>query len=154
MIRRYMRASRFPCLIASLLLMASANVMADYVPFAGKLQVKLIAIDKPNKVTVDVETWPGFFRNISITLPGITVPQDTAQSPVCERKLAEEALVLTREFLSVAKTVYVDNMRMRTSADAEAMSDIITDNGSLSEALKKAGLARSAPAGSAVSWCE
>lgn len=135
------------CLYSSLL-------FADYVPFPGKLPVTLVSVDSPKEVVVSFETWPGFRRNTTIVLPGIVVPVDTPQADACERELAAKALEFTQKFVDDAKQLYVQDMRMETSADATVLSDIITDHGSLTQALKAEGLARADSVPTETSWCK
>jgi hypothetical protein len=105
-------------------------------------------------VVISLETWPGFRRNTTIVLPGIAVPVDTPQATECEREKAAKALEFTQKFLGDAKKIFVQDMRMETSADESALSDIITDHGSLTQALKDEGLARADSAPADTAWCK
>ncbi len=131
----------------------SGLLLASYVPFPGKIEVKVVSIDTPSEITVSYETWPGFARNTAINLPGLEIPEDTPQADDCEREKAARALAFTRQFIDKAKKVFVKNMRMETSASEQAYSDIMTNQGSLSQALKTAGLARSDTVPPETSWC-
>ncbi|HHJ17588.1 MAG TPA: hypothetical protein ENJ80_12900 [Gammaproteobacteria bacterium] len=137
----------------SLALLASGMTFAEYVPFPGKLEVRLLDVVAPNVVFVNFEAWPGFPRSVQITLPGLAVPEDTPQSDDCEREKAARAAAFTRDFLADAKKIYVQDMRMETSADKEAVSPILTDKGSLASVLEKEGLARPDSVDPDTSWC-
>ncbi|HEN46837.1 MAG TPA: hypothetical protein ENI75_00555 [Mizugakiibacter sp.] len=128
--------------------------LAEYVPFPGKLAVHLLEVQAPNIIFVNFETWPGFLRSVQVILPDTAVPEDTPQADSCEREKAHKALGFTQEFLAAAKKIYVKDMRMNTSADEQAYSEILTDKGSLSQALKKEGLARSESVPADTSWCQ
>ncbi len=132
----------------------STLVLADYVPFPGKIEVSVVSIDAPTELTVNYETWPGFRRNTLIKLPGLAIPHDTPRADECERKKAARLMPFTQQFMGAAKKVFVHDMRMETSASQEAYSDILTDHGSLSQALIKEGLARPESAAPDTSWCQ
>jgi hypothetical protein len=140
-------------LAAIFALCASPVALAEYVPFPGKLAVKLLDVEAPNIIFVNFETWPGFPRSVRIILPGIVVPEDTPQADDCEREKAARAMEFARKFVADASKIYVNDMRMETSADEQAFSDILTDHGSLSQALKKEGLARADTVAPDTSWC-
>lgn len=136
-----------------LALLASTLVLADYVPFPGKLEVRLLDVVAPNVIFVNFESWPGFPHSVQIILPGLAVPEDTPQSDDCEREKASRAVSFAREFLADAKKIYVQDMRMETSADKQAFSPILTDKGSLATALEKEGLARPDSVDPDTGWC-
>jgi len=91
--------------------------LAEYVPFPGKLAVHLLDVQAPNVIFVNFETWPGFPRSVQVILPDTAVPEDTPQADSCEREKAQEALDFTRGFLAYSENIYVQDMRMNTSAD-------------------------------------
>lgn len=140
-------------LAATLALLVSTLAFAEYVPFPGKLQVRLLDIEAPNIIFVNFETWPGYLRSVRIILPGIVVAEDTPQSDDCEREKAQKAMAFSREFLFDAEKIFVQDMKMETSADEQAVSPIITNKGSLGAALEKAGLARPESVDPDTSWC-
>ena len=127
--------------------------LAEYVPFPGKLAVHLLEVEAPNIIFVNFETWPGFPRSVQVILPDTAVPEDMPQADSCEREKAQKALGFTRKFLAGTEKIYVKDMRMNTRADQQAYSDILTDKGSLSRALRKEGLARSDSVPADTSWC-
>lgn len=134
---------------------SAQNMAADFVPYPGKREVRLMGIEAPNVIVVNFDTdMVGFFRTIRIRLPGIEIPKDVPQADTCERELARKAIAFTRHYLASAKKIYVEDMRMQTSADEEAIAPILTNQGSLSEALKKQGLARPDTVASGLSWCK
>ncbi len=124
-----------------------------YIPFPGKLTGKLVAIDAPNIIRLQIETWPGFRRTVQVTLPGIVVPEDTEDASACQRELAKKALLLTQNFLADAKDIKVQDMLMKTSADKDVVAPVLTDKGGLIEALKREGLARSDAMDPKDPWC-
>lgn len=127
----------------------------EFVPYPGKRLVTLVNVEAPNLVSVTFNTdETGFFRTLRIRLPGIVVAQDTPQADECERAAAKKALGFTQDFLAKAKKLYVQDMRMENSADEEAISPILTDKGSLSAALLKAGLARPDSIDPDAPWCK
>jgi len=135
-------------------MLCSGIAMADYVPFPGKIKVDVVSIDAPDEILVNYETWPGFRRNTLIKLPGLAIPKDTPQSDDCEREKAARVMAFTQQYVGDAQKVFVNDMRMETSASEEAFSDILTDTGSLSQALKKEGLARADSVDPKTSWCQ
>ncbi len=141
-------------LLAGVLAVCAAPLaFADYVPFPGKIAVKLLDVEAPDIVFVNFESWPGFPRSVRVILPGIVVPEDTPQADDCERQAAKKAMAFTRDFLATAREIYVKDMRMETSADQDAESPVLTDKGSLATALQKEGLARPDTTDPDVSWC-
>lgn len=141
-------------LAAATLLCASPLATADYVPYPGKLAVNLLAVDAPNVVFVNFSAWPGYLRSVRVVLPGIAVPMDTAQASDCERDKAAKALAFTRGFVGEARTLHIKDLRMETSADERGTSDLLTDRGSLSQALLKEGLARASTVAAETAWCK
>jgi len=133
---------------------ASPLVVAEYVPFPGKLAVNVLDVQAPNVVFVNFEAWPGFPRSVRVILPGIAVPEDTPQAEDCEREKAALAIDFARQFVSGSGKIFVRNMRMENSNSEQAYSDILTYRGSLSQALKKDGLARADNVAPDTSWCE
>lgn len=148
------RGNGWRILAVLLALGASPLALAEYVPFPGKLAVKLLDVEAPNIILVNFETWPGFARSVRIILPGIVVPADTPQADDCEREKAARAMEFARQFVTGADKIYVRDMRMETSADEQAYSDILTDQGGLSQALKREGLARADSVAPDTSWCQ
>ena len=141
-------------LVGFLALCVSPLALAEYTPFPGKLAVKLLGVEAPNVIFVNFETWPGFPRSVRVILPGIVVPEDTPQADDCEREKAARAMEFARQFVTATGKIYVKDMRMETSADEQAYSDVLTDHGSLSHALKKEGLARADSVAPATPWCQ
>ncbi|MBI1195239.1 MAG: hypothetical protein GC138_05285 [Gammaproteobacteria bacterium] len=132
----------------------NAGAGTDYVPFPGRIAVTPVRVETAKNVIVSFETWPGFSRNTTIELPGIAIPVDIPGADACERQRSVKALAFTRRFLAEAKAVYVQDMRMETSADSVVYSDLISDRGSLIRALETEGLARPAKVPPRLSWCK
>jgi len=132
----------------------SCSVAAGYQPFPGKHKARLINIDAANTITVNFETWPGYARTISVTLPDLVLPGNTMQPPVCELELAQKALSFTQEFFLTSQDLSISNLQMETSADEFGTADVYTSKGNLSAALKKEGLARPSSIESETPWCK
>lgn len=141
---------------AGILFIFSASLAnaVEFVPYPGKREVTLVSVDAPDRARVTFDTdATGFFRTLSIQLPGIVVARDTPQADECERAAAQRALGFTEAFLNAAEKIYVKDMRMENSADEEAVSPLLTNKGSLSSALIKEGLARPDTVDPDKSWC-
>ncbi len=149
------RTHKVSVLAGSLLVFsASLAYAAEFVPYPGKREVTLVSVEAPDRARVTFNTdATGFFRTLSIQLPGIVVAADTPQADECERAAAQRALGFTEAFLGGAEKLYVEDMRMENSADEEAVSALLTDQGSLSSALIKEGLARPDTVDPDQSWC-
>jgi len=133
---------------------ASLAHAVEFVPYPGKREVTLVSVEAPDRARVTFNTdATGFFRTLSIQLPGIVVAADTPQADECERAAAQRALGFTEAFLNGAEKIYVKDMRMENSADEEAISPLLTNKGSLSSALIEEGLARSDTVDPDKSWC-
>jgi hypothetical protein len=111
-------------------------------PFPGKLPVTVTSIEAANIIHVNLETWPGFRRDIRIILPDLVLPGQGENVKECELALAKQAYDFTANFLSEAKDVSVKDMWMKNSASPDAISSIYTNNGTLDDALRKEGLAK------------
>lgn len=127
---------------------------SGYVPYPGKMEVKVRQVDAANRVRVQFETWPGFYRDFQVTLPGIVVPRDLPDVSGCERRLAQKAKAFSENFLSQARAVYVIDMVMQNSASNAGEARIITDRGDLVEALQMAGLAQPVATDASKAWCQ
>lgn len=139
---------------AGLLLALPLLTDAAYVPYPGKLQANAVNVESARTVTVNLETWPGFARNFRVTIPGIDIPSDSASVPDCERELAARALAFSRERVLGAKALFVQDMRMESSAAEDALSPILTEQGSLAAQLIDAGLARLDSVDPKEPWCK
>lgn len=132
----------------------SGLALSDYVPFPGKKEVRLIDIEAANVIRVNFETWPGYARSLSVKLPDLELPGTSSRPKPCEMELAQKALDFTRAYIGDDMTVTVNDMRMQTSADEHAVSNINTKKGSLAAALKREGLARSSSVDIETPWCK
>lgn len=140
-------------LISTLASMPVVNAETKaYAPFPGKIKVRLLSVESIAVVHVSLETWPGFSRNVRISLPNIQTP-DIGSLKACEQEMAIQALALTEQFLSEAKSISVQNMLMESSASEDALSNIYTDQGGLIEALKSEGFVRSNTTPIKTPWC-
>lgn len=143
-------------LVAAMLACLSVfSVQAEYVPYPGRLPVAIQQVESAGAINVSLETWPGFRRSLTIVLPGIVIAGDRPRASACERELAAQALSYTRGFVEEAEQLYVNDMRMETSADTRAFSDLLDqDGGSLSRQLVERGLARPETIAADTPWCE
>ncbi|MDT8282630.1 MAG: hypothetical protein RQ982_07430 [Gammaproteobacteria bacterium] len=140
--------------IAIITLCVSFNCVADYEPYPGKHPVRLISVDAANILTVNFETWPGFGKTISVTLPDLALPGFRMEPSACELELAQKAMLFTVDFLASAKKISVSNLQMETSADEYGTANVSTEKGSLAQALIKEGLARPSSIDSETPWCK
>ena len=140
--------------IAITTLCISFNSVADFEPYPGKHQVRLISVDAANMLTVNFETWPGFGKTLSVTLPDLALPGLRMEPSACELELAQKAMLFTVEFLASAKSISVNNLRMETSADDYGTANVYTEKGSLGQGLIKEGLARPSSIDSETPWCK
>jgi len=134
------------------LVLPTANA-ETYAPYPGILAAKLVAVNSAANIVLSAETWPGFRRTFSISLAGIEAPQDKPGIEPCQRELAEQALEFVKKYLSDAARIEIHDMTMHTSAEQNVRADIHTEQGSLSEALLRQGLARPKVKGNNEPWC-
>jgi len=139
---------------AIITLCISFNSFADFEPYPGKHQARVISVDAANILTVNFETWPGFGKTLSITLPDLTLPGFRMEPSACELELAQKAMLFTVDFLAPAKNITVNDLRMETSADDYGTANVYTEKGSLAQALIKEGLARPSSIDSETPWCK
>jgi hypothetical protein len=153
---RTIRINRWRLLAGVLACAVSSAVLANsFVPYPGKREATLARVEAPNLVFLTFDTdATGFMRTLGIRMPGIVVAQNTPRADACERAAAARALGFVNDFLAGAKEIYVQDVRMENSADAEAVSPILTDKGSLSAAMIKEGVARSDSVDPDTSWCK
>jgi len=152
MFKKVQAVALFIAVLSASISMVNAETR-DYVPYTGKIKVKLQSVESIKVAHVGFETWPGFSRNIRITLPNIQTPDSHSLSR-CEQVLAERALEFTTRFLTDAETISVEDMLMENSASANALSNLHTGNGSLMTALKAEGFARSSDVPAKTPWCQ
>jgi hypothetical protein len=144
----------------ALSLLVSANSLAyegdaTSVPWAGKIPVRVLSVESPRFVNVTFESWPGFWLNFRINVPGIAVPEDLPQSPECERELAAKAMIFAQQFIKDAKQVYIHDMRVVTTTDPDGYAPIFADPGGyLAAALMREGLARADTVDPEEPWCK
>jgi endonuclease YncB( thermonuclease family) len=138
---------------ALLAFLSAAAAQSEYVPYPGRIEVKVSRVETPKVVRVRFETWPGFYRDFRVTLPGISVPKDSPGVQECERELGRKAMAFTQRFVTKAKAVYVVNMRMQDSSVKDGVARIDTSRGDLIEALQVEGLARPDDINTGEPWC-
>lgn len=135
--------------------LSTLAMATEFVPYPGKREATLVRVEAPDRVVLTFNTdATGFVRSLAIKLPGIVVAQNTPQADECERAAAKKAMGFTEDFMVNAKKIYVQDMRMENAADMEAFSPILTDQGSLSAALIKEGLARPDTVAPDTPWCK
>ncbi len=126
---------------------------AEFVPYPGKRDARLVDVTAPDRVVLLFDTdSTGFTRTLEIQVPGITLAQDTPRASECERAAAARAMGVTRDFLSNAVHLYVKDVRMQNSADDHAISEVLSERGGLAQALVDAGVAVRGGA-DGVDWC-
>ncbi|MCB1934316.1 MAG: hypothetical protein KDF59_00075 [Nitrosomonas sp.] len=139
-------------LFAMLIANFSINAVAS-VPFPGKLPVQVVNVEAANIIHVNLETWPGFRRDIRIFLPNLAIPAQGPNPKDCEYELAHLAHEFAINFLENAKDIRVHDMWMENSSSEYAISSILTQNGSLDNALRHEKLARPADLANQQPWC-
>ncbi len=135
-----------------LVMLFSTICNADYMPYPGKIPVKLVTVESANIVVIGFDTYPGYYRKFRITLPGIEVPSVSAS--ICETALATRAKEFTRTFVTESKKLRVHDMVMQTSADDDASAHLFTAKGSLADALVNEKLARLSTSSTSGPWCK
>ncbi len=134
------------------MLLSSKVLAVEYVPYGESLLAKLVTVKSANEIAVEIETWPGFRRNVTVLLPNLDLPSVSAQVPVCEQQLAAQGKRFAEDFLAKTAELKVQHLVMKTTTDVSGKADLITASGSLRDALIKEGLAR--PEGQAgQAWC-
>ncbi|GAB4358493.1 MAG: hypothetical protein ACPW60_08430 [Methylohalobius sp. ZOD2] len=132
-----------------------AEAESSYVPYPGKVEVRVQQVPSPKVVIVDFEAWPGFSRNLRVTLPDIEVPKDAPDAAECERRLARKARAFVQNFLTEeSRSVYIVDMRMADSATGNGVASIVTDRGELKRILLDKGWARPSSQPTNEPWCE
>lgn len=130
-----------------------STVTVAGVPFPGKLPVEVVKVEAANIIHVRLETWPGFRRDMRIFLPNLLLPAQGLEPKECEYELAQMAYEFTVNFLENATDIHVNDMWMEHSASTDAISSILTNNGSLDNALRRERLARPADLEQNQPWC-
>ncbi|MGR9051286.1 MAG: hypothetical protein ACU84J_01425 [Gammaproteobacteria bacterium] len=117
------------------------------------MPAQLVGVKSAGVISVEAETWPGFSRTLDISLAAIQIPRDVPGVSACERDMAGKALAFVEDYLAGVKKVTIAGMKMESSAQANAEADILTDKGSLIQAMVSSGFARPNDAESGKSWC-
>lgn len=128
------------------------QLASEYVAYPGSYPSKVLAVENAARVVLEVAVWTGMTRTYAVTVPGIDVPRTSADAPKCERDLAAKSITFTQQFLSNAKQVLARDLSMHDTAGDVAKGAILTDAGSLADALKSKGFARS-PDKASTPWC-
>lgn len=113
-----------------------------YNPYPGKLPAKVVNVASASVIDLEAETWPGYSRTFRVSLPDIQVPNSNS-AKVCQRKLAEKAKAFAEDYLANADSIALSDLQMSNSAEQSVSGQILTNQGSLVEALKRNGFARS-----------
>ncbi|NOR69730.1 MAG: hypothetical protein GQ532_08585 [Methylomarinum sp.] len=131
----------------------TSQVMAqDYNPYPGKLSAQVVNVVSASTINIEAETWPGYSKTFKVSLPNIQVPSSNSEK-ICQRKLAEQALAFTQDFLAAGTTITVSDLKMANSSSLSATAKILTNQGSLTDALISHGFARSAENVTEEPWC-
>lgn len=148
------RQSAWAGALVVLLLAGTAGAAeAEYVPYPGVYPARLKSVETPGRFVFEVPVWTGFVRVLTITIPDIAVPRSTGGAPKCERELAGRARKFSEAFLTQASRVEVHDITMQNTGDTNAKAPVFTNAGSLADALKKGGFARSSDVPSDTPWC-
>jgi hypothetical protein len=121
--------------------------------YPGKYKATLVSVEAANIVYLSVDVWAGYPRNLRITLPNIAVPVDHPDAPACQAELVQKAVDFTNEFMTKAQFIEVKDLRMESTDQEDAITNIYTDQGSLASKLKEKGLARPASVEVTKPWC-
>lgn len=121
--------------------------------YPGKYKSHLINVEAANIVYLSVDVWAGYPRNMRITLPNIAVPVNHPKAPACQIELVQKALDFTNKFMVDAKHIELRDIRMESTDQEDAVSNIYTDKGSLASKLTEKGLARPASVKVTKPWC-
>lgn len=128
------------------------QLASEYLAYPGSLPSKVMAVQSAARVVLEVAVWTGMTRTFTVTVPDIDVPRTSADAPKCERDLAEKSIAFAQQFLGNTKHVLARDLRMHDTGGDVAKGAIITEAGSLADALKSKGFARS-PDKSNTPWC-
>lgn len=137
----------------TILLLTGTAGAAEYVPYPGVYPARLKSVETPARFVMEVPVWTGFERVLTITLPDIAVPRSTGGAPACERELAGRAKKFSETFLTQASRLEVHDITMNNTGETNAKAPVFTNAGSLADALKKGGFARSSDVPSDTPWC-
>ena len=141
--------------VVAALTLSTLAFARPFVPYPGKRLATNTRVESPERILVTFNTdETGFVRTLAIRMPGIVMAKDTPRSDECERAAAKRLQGFIQKFLDDAKKVYVKDMVMTNTADDSAVSQILTDKGSLSAALVNEGLARSDTVKPDTPWCK
>ncbi len=131
----------------------TTNIAAqEYNPYPGQLPARVVNVISASTINIEAETWPGYSKTFKVSLPDIQIPNSSSEK-VCQRQLAEKALAFTKDFLAAGTNITVSDLKMANSSSQSATAKIQTNQGSLSEALKNHGFARSAENKTEKPWC-
>lgn len=128
------------------------QLASEYLAYPGSFPSKVLAVQSAARVVLEVAVWTGMTRTYTVTVPDIDVPRTSADAPKCERDLAAKSITFAQQFLSNTKQVLARDLRMHDTGGDVAKGAIITDAGSLADALKSKGFARS-PDKASTPWC-
>lgn len=140
---------------AAFVLSSSLAVASDtsFNAYPGTYEASFLNVEAANIINVSAKVWTGYPKSLRITLPNIDVPVNHAKAPVCQAKMVQDALDFTNKFMSEAKKVQVSDIYMDNTASSDATTNIVTNAGSLADALLSKGLARPASIDKKQPWC-
>jgi len=142
-------------LIASVLFFCFSRADANpggFLAYPGKYSATLVSVESPHIIHLKALVWEGSYKLFRITLPDLEVPMNVFGAPPCQQELAERAMAFSEDFLHLASKIFVFDIRMENTGQGDGSGHIYTEQGSLAEALIKAGLARSL-AEQGKPWC-
>jgi len=139
--------------IIILIAIAFSATAQVYNAFPGKYNATLVNVESANVVILSADVYPGYPRNIRVTLPEIAVPVVHSKAPACQIELVQKALDFTVKFMSEAKKIEVRDIKMQSTDQEDAVTHIYTEQGSLARKLKSEGLARPSSVKTDEPWC-
>lgn len=142
MFNKLTKQNIFACTLATSFIFIIDVNAEGYSPYPGKLPAKLVNVATASVIDLEAETWPGYSKTFRVSLPDIQVPSSQA-STVCQRKLAEKAKTFAEDYLAKANSITLSDLQMSNSGDQSISGQIHTNEGSLVDALKRNGYARS-----------
>ncbi|MGV6852772.1 MAG: thermonuclease family protein [bacterium] len=137
-----------------IILLIPSSLIAQPLVYAGRYSGSSAQVILANKIALTVPVWSGYERRFTITLSGIAIPSSAPKRPVCEKKLAAQALNFSKTLIQKADQIVVEDIRMQDSRKKEGFAQIFADDKKLSEQLLSAGLARSQSIPADQPWCE
>lgn len=117
----------------------------------GPFNAELIRVIDGDTFIFDVQVWPGQIQRASVRGAGIDAPEIKGKCKL-EKTLATKAKDFSTNYLKTANWIKLHNIK-KGKYYGRVIAEIETNNGKLSDALIKAGLARQYAGGKRSGWC-